>query len=146
MYCYSIVTNVQCVVRELDMWLEISKEHPIFLKTVAKLSGISIPQELIERLNTVQRNFEDLHKAIKEIGGMPGYWDRGYIMYPPAGRVTGYVNLFLRNDQDFIDVLMEIRRYGKENEVWQTLLEHFTQEQQYMYRLFVTLRSQLLMR
>lgn len=60
-----------------------------------------------------------------------------------VGMVRRLLDRFLELDRMFLDLLKKVRKYGTEDKVWQTLLEHITHEQQYMYRLMNTLRSQL---
>jgi hypothetical protein len=138
-----MLTDIGCALRELDMWTEISKEHPVFIKNVAKLSNIDLPKELIEKLDMINRHFESLHQAVKELMRQQQYGGMGWITYPPMMQVRNLVETFLQYDMNFINVLKQVQNYGKENKVWQTLIEHIMQEQEYMYRLFVTLKNQM---
>ncbi|WP_157910226.1 DUF2935 domain-containing protein [Petroclostridium xylanilyticum] len=143
MYCYTVLTNTLCALRELDMWTEISKQHPVFIKTVAKSSNIDLPKELINKLDKLNENFEALHKRVKEIIRRQPYGGVDWMAYLPLIQVRSLVETFLQYDIDFLNVLNQVKNYGRENKVWQTLLEHIIHEQEYMYRLFVTLRNQM---
>lgn len=60
-----------------------------------------------------------------------------------AGKVRRLVDRFIQLDKKFLDVLPRVKGIGKEDKVWQILLSHITHEQEYMYTLMRTLRSQL---
>ncbi|MDK2799637.1 MAG: hypothetical protein PWP27_1366 [Clostridiales bacterium] len=145
MFCYSVVTNIQCVLRELDMWSEISKEHPIFIKTVAKLTNKNLAKEITDRLDKVNENFSNLQKHVKTLSERLGYGGTGWMNYTLMSQVSRLIEMFLKYDVDFLNVLKQVKTYGKDDKVWQTLIEHITEEEEYMYRLFTTLRSQLYM-
>ncbi|MGE4283680.1 MAG: DUF2935 domain-containing protein [Clostridia bacterium] len=143
MYCYTMLTDTMCVIRELDMWTEISKEHPIFLKNVAKLSNINLPNDLVASLDKVNEQFESLHRTVKQLMAQQPYGGMGWMPNPQMMQVRALVETFLQYDMNFINVLRQVQNHGKENAVWQTLVGHITQEQEYMYRLFTGLRNQM---
>ncbi|KXG74180.1 DUF2935 domain-containing protein [Thermotalea metallivorans] len=143
MYCYTIACNLQCVLRELIMWTDISSEHPIFIKTVAKLTKKDLPKNIVEELKKLNEMFEELNKHAKEqLAGMQ------HMMMHPAlwvhmNQIKTLLNEFGRRNRIFMNLLKEMMHYGKEDKVWQTLLSHIEEEQTYMDRLFHTLYMQL---
>ncbi len=72
-----------------------------------------------------------------------GQMDQTQVMHAFSRRVLSLIDRFLRYDRRFLDLLRRVRQYGREDRVWQTLLTHFIQEQEYMLRLMRTLRSQI---
>ena len=63
----------------------------------------------------------------------------------PSVRYTtiDFLNDFLQLDKEMISLLKDLKNYGVEDKVWQTLIEHITHEQKYMYRLFSCLLNQI---
>jgi len=140
LYCYTYVSGINCVISELLLWTEISSEHPIFIQTVAKLTNKDLPKNLIDNLNNVNKIFKDLNEETK------GLRDRAAfnIMNPNyVQQVKRIINEFLRRDEYFLRVLKEVKSYSTEDKVWQTLLEHITEEQTFMYNTFCQMMNQL---
>jgi hypothetical protein len=46
-------------------------------------------------------------------------------------------------DRRAIQLYPQLRAYGKEDKVFQTLLEHIEHEQRFMYETFTNIRSQI---
>lgn len=142
MYCLTIVTGIKCIVSELNMWTDISCEHPIFLKTVAELTDKKLPEEIISKLNNLNVSFCNLNKRVKRFYGY--FSGINYYMSPPVIRMTiSFCNSFLKYDKEIIALLKDLKNFGTEDNVWQTLVEHITHEQKYMYRLFSSLLDQI---
>nr|WP_279288983.1 DUF2935 domain-containing protein [Anaerosolibacter carboniphilus] len=135
--------SLQCVLRELLMWTDISSEHPIFVKTVAKLSKKDLPKSIVEELKKLNKSFEELNMNAKEQltnaqnsvaqPTMCGYMNQAKML----------LNEFGRLNRIWIGLIKEIMKYGKDDKVWQTLLSHIEEEQIYMDRLFHTLYMQI---
>ena len=53
-----------------------------------------------------------------------------------------YIEAFLVLDKMALSVLEEARQYGKEDMVWQTLLEHISEEQTYMFEAVRNIKKQ----
>lgn len=142
MYYISIVTSIKCVINELNMWTEISSEHPIFLETVAKLTDKNLPQEIIMKLNNINRGFSNLNRHVKRYYGQ--FNEIAHYMSPSVINITAkFCNRFLQLDREVISLLKDLKSYGTEDNIWQTLVEHITHEQKYMYRLFSSLLKQI---
>lgn len=140
MYCFTCVSGINCVISELLLWTEISSEHPIFIQTVAKLTNKDLPKNIIDNLNNVNKIFKDLNEETKELRNEAAskFMDFYYVQ-----QVKRIVNEFLRRDEYFLRVLKEVKAYGTEDKVWQTLLEHITEEQRFMYNTFHQIINQL---
>jgi hypothetical protein len=57
--------------------------------------------------------------------------------------VRGLVQEFLRCDEYFLSILPEVKQHGKDDKTFQTLLEHITDEQKFMYEIMTDLKVQL---
>ncbi len=143
MFCYTTITDIRCVLRELDLWTQISKEHPVFIKTVAELTDKDLSKEIIKQLDEVQKKFEHLHRAVRDACCRLGYGGAGWRVCPPMSGIRNLVEAFLRYNCDFLNVLKCVKTYGEEDKVWQALIGHIINEQEYMHQLFRMLRSQL---
>lgn len=144
MFCYTVANNIDCVARELAMWSEISMEHPNFLCSVAQLTHKRLSPEIKHSLSRVSEKFREIHKCAKN------YLEKWGCMYPnpiattPATReLVDCMEDFLKTDCTFLDILRELKEYGKRDPLWQTLVGHIQQEQRYMYRLIETLLMQI---
>ncbi len=144
MYCYTVANSYVCILRELQMWTEISSEHPIFIKTVAQLSKKKLPEELVDSLTKISNDFKNLNQTAKDLCYEFTLFPMDYVkMYGMIKSIKKALRDFERLDKLFLNILKETMKYGEEDKVWQTLLEHIREEQIYMYRLFGTLYSQL---
>lgn len=142
MYCLSIVTGIKCVINELNMWTDISSEHPIFLKTVAELTNKNLSAEIISKLDSMSSAFATLNRRVKTFYGQFNV-TANYISPFSKRMAIDFCNRFLQLDKEFISLLKDLKKYGAEDKVWQTLVEHITHEQKYMYRLFSSLLNQI---
>ncbi|KOA21281.1 hypothetical protein CLHOM_04110 [Clostridium homopropionicum DSM 5847] len=140
MYCYTYVSGINCVINELLLWTEISSEHPIFIQTVAKLTNKDLPKNIIDNLNNVNKIFKDLNEETKELRNRSAF---NFMNFYYVQQVKRTVYEFLRRDEYFLRVLMEVKAYGTEDKVWQTLLEHIIEEQTFMYTTFNQIINQL---
>ena len=193
MFCYTVATGLKCVLQELMMWSNISSEHPVFIKTVAKLTNKKLPSELTAELDMVREQFlkikEDTESLMKktpmprmETNMMPmqGQFPAGFTgaplmpslpppflpmdpnawqqsmpfmtrpqMMPPQmdvmylNEVRRLIDRFMKADSVFLTTLDKVKNIGAQDEVWQTLLRHIIDEQEYMYILMETLKPQL---
>ena len=140
MYCFTYVSGINCVISELLLWTEISSEHPIFIQTVAKLTNKDLPKNIIDNLNNVNKIFKDLNEEAKELRNEAALNIMNFYYVQQVKRI---VNEFLRRDEYFLRVLKEVKAYGTEDKVWQTLLEHIIEEQTFMYNTFHQIINQL---
>lgn len=141
MYCFTHANNLNCVFNELTLWSDISSEHPIFIQTVAQLTNKNLPPALVERLLEINRLFTQLKERVQDTrmeASLNPYMYPQHIM-----KIKRLINEFLLYDSRFLALLPEIQQIGQEDKVWQTLLEHITHEQRFMYELFCNLLRQL---
>jgi hypothetical protein len=141
LYCFTYINNLTCVLNELMLWSDISSEHPIFIKTVGGLTSKNLPAELVENLLEVNRMFTDLKQKTMEV--IRKIRSNPYMYLNHIGEVRNLVKEFLSHDMHFLELLPEIRQIEKEDMVWQTLLEHITEEQKFMYEIMTDLKIQL---
>ncbi|MFZ5353221.1 MAG: DUF2935 domain-containing protein [Bacillota bacterium] len=143
MFCYSVAFNINCVLRELIMWTEISYEHPIFIKNVAELSGKKLSKELQAKLNAVHESFRKLISDVRlyDPKVLPsGLFDHEYT----KNQLEELTRRFLLADREFIQLINgELISHSKKDKVLLALLTHILQEQKYMYRLFSSLLRQI---
>jgi hypothetical protein len=137
-YCYTYANNYKCILRELSLWSDISSDHPIFIKTVAKLTNKNLPKNIINGLNEINKEFSALNEKVNLLNNEHNFNIQALHM-----EIKKLINEFLRNDEKFLKLLPEVKSYGKEDKVWQVLLNHITHEQRFMFELFTNLISQL---
>ncbi|WP_051542181.1 DUF2935 domain-containing protein [Clostridium lundense] len=141
LYCYTSVNNLNCVFNELMLWTDISSEHPIFIKTVATLTKKNLPKEIENRLMEVNKMFSNLNKKVVSLRKKV---TANSIPLPNViTELNKFIKEFFKYDEFFLGLLSEIKSYGKEDKVWQTLLNHITHEQKFMYELFQNIDNQI---
>ncbi|WP_035291010.1 DUF2935 domain-containing protein [Clostridium sp. KNHs214] len=136
MYCYTYANNLNCIFNEILLWSDISSEHPIFIRTVGELTKKNLPKEIIDNLMHVNKMFSMLKQKATILMKTP-------FNYGTYFKIKELLNEFLLHDMHFLELLPKIRSYGKEDKVWQTLLEHITHEQKFMYQLISNLNNQI---
>lgn len=135
------INNINCVLRELLLWSDISSEHPIFIKATAQCTNKNLPKRLEDELTEINRIFKNINNSAKALEGKVSGFQR-----VPANltmELKRLIDEFLRHDIHAVKVLNELQQYGKNDRVWQTQLEHITEEQKFMYNTFTSLRKQL---
>lgn len=142
MYCFTYANGLNCIVNELLLWTEISSEHPIFIKTVASLTNKNLSQGTLKKLMDVHNNFADLNKRVRAVRS--NIQRNPYNMPVHSMELKRLIKNFLFHDNHFLSILPEVKQYGREDKVWQTLLNHITHEQRFMYELMTDLDRQLL--
>ena len=140
MYCRTYANNSYCIVNELLLWTEISSEHPIFIKTIAALTKKKLSTSTLNKLMDIHKMFSDLNKMAYSI--KDEQLSKPCHQYTVMSKIQGLVNKFLLHDTHMITLLPEMQDYGKDDEVWQTLLQHIDHEQRFMYELFTDLQKQ----
>lgn len=139
MYCFTYINSFQCVINELILWSDISSEHPIFIKTVAQLSHKKLSKDTLEKLMEVNKTFNEVKEKTLEVKNKI----TPYMELHQIPDVRGLVKEFLRSDEYFLSILPEVKQYGKDDKTFQTLLEHITDEQKFMYEIMTDLKVQL---
>jgi len=142
MYCLAVVTGINCVINELNIWTEISSEHPVFLKTVAELTDKNLTEEMVMGLDNINKRFAELNRRVRNLYSQ-SYNFSYYAMPNLRMRVIILCRRFMQLDREAIRLYEDLTEVGREDRVWQTLIEHIIHEQKYMYRLFGKLLEQL---
>ncbi|MBU5485783.1 DUF2935 domain-containing protein [Clostridium sp. MSJ-11] len=137
MYCYTLVNNLNCVFNELILWSDISSEHPIFIKTLGELTKKDLPKDIVNQLMHINKVFSQLKTKVEELK------KRGCPIPYAVMELKKLINEFCMHDAHFLSLLEEVKKYGKKDKVWQTLLEHITHEQKFMYELMGNINMQL---
>ncbi len=141
MYCYTYVNQFTCVFNELQLWSHISKDHPVFLKTVATLSNIKLPKAKEDELDEIQKTFSDLYNKVvslkRAIGGCPTL----YAHYVVA--IKNLIDEFILHDTHAINFYSQLLSTDIENKTWLELVKHIISEQAFMLELFKDLKQQI---
>lgn len=143
MYCYTYLTGLECGLRELALWSEISSEHPIFLQSVAGCLNLPLSPSIVAGLNRINQCMKAVNQEALRLLSMAGY-HRDKMMHSPLVQETArLMQQFLQYDQEFLGILQQLKMIGRDQPVWQMLVTHIEQEQIYMYNLIYTLMQQL---
>lgn len=141
MYCYTYVNEFSCMFNELQLWSHISSDHPNFLKTVATLSKINLPKEVVDSLDTIHKTFQELYNNVvylkKTIVGNPNLTNKH------AMDVDNLIDSFILHDSKAVYFYPKLMAFGKENMTWKELVTHIINEQAFMLDLFKDLRQQI---
>ena len=130
------------ILRQIIFWTEISKEHPIVINTVADLTQKNLPQELKNNVMSFNERFEQIQNEARQLLG-DVLNDNATMNGVFMDKVLDLIVDFLMTDRDWINTLGEVETYGKEDQVWQTLIGHITEEQVYAAQLFSAYRQYL---
>lgn len=141
MYCFTYASSYDCIFNELTLWSEISSEHPIFIKTVAELSGKNLPQDIEKGLMQYNRDFTEFKEKVIQTREQLVF--NRYYRNDVGMEIKKLINEFIIMDENFLNFLSKVRTIAPEDKVWQTLLEHITEEQTFMKKLFEDLKLQL---
>lgn len=143
MYCYTIVNSLDCVLKELGIWTQISSEHHIFLLKIAQLTNKRINRSLEKRIKDSRKEFTKLEKSIVKIDKQ---FNGRYNAISAKKKTKAVIDLlkeFLQLDKNFLGILKNLEKIGKRDKVWQALIAHIIDEQEYMFSLFSNLLNQL---
>ncbi|KRQ87648.1 hypothetical protein ABG79_00449 [Caloramator mitchellensis] len=137
MYCKCYFNNLCCVINEIILWSEISSEHPVFIKTVAALTNKNLSQSIVNRLNEVSNMFKPINERARDLKAACRQTSLIYL------DVKKLIEEFLLHDGHFLMLIPDVKQYGKDDMVWQELLEHITHEQRFMFELFTNFQDLL---
>lgn len=141
MYCYTVASGLGCVLQELLLWSNTSKEHQTFILTIADLTNKNLSPEIEDQLTKLHEKFEEIEDQTKRYyKEVKKCWPHPHPLYYQVGKT---INMFLHYNCEFLNTLQILKTYGEEDQVWQTLLEHIEDEQKYMGRLLNNLLHQL---
>lgn len=137
MYCFTYANTLNYIFNNLFLWSKTTAEHPIFIKTVAELTNKNLSAELVEQLTELNKTFYELNQRTKRLNKQMSRQ-----MMPPLP-LKQLIQQFLVANDMMINVVTDVKEYGKDDEVWQMLLEHILSEQKYMNDLFEDLLLQI---
>lgn len=145
MFCYTYLTGLECGLRELVLWSEISSQHPIFFTNVANCLNINLDPSIVAGLNRIEECFNFINQEARRLLAMAGN-HRNNMMYnySLAQETARLMQLFLQNNQEFLAIIQQLKNYGKDQPVWQILVGHIENEQVYMNGLITTLLQQIM--
>lgn len=130
------------IVDQIIFWTEISKEHPIVINKLAQLSNIKLPASIIRDSLRFSKNFQAIQNQAKKLNEIfEEQDDDNWKAYQQRGlqqEIYRLVRAFATTDRQWISLLHEISRYGREDEVFQTLIQHIIDEQTYAYNVIAT--------
>ena len=141
MYCYTYVNQFPCIFNELQLWTHISSDHPVFLKTVASLSDINLPQTVIAILDSINKRFLNLHNEAAFMKNNVG--NNPHTYYSQMNDVKMLIDDFINEDTHAISFYPQLMVYAADNKAWQELVKHIINEQAFMLELFNDLKHQL---
>jgi hypothetical protein len=140
-YCYTCVDEFSCIFNELQLWSYISGDHPNFLKTVAKLSNVPLPQVTEDKLDDIHKSFQTVYDNVlylkKIVVGNPNLNNQH------AMAVKKVINEFMFYDSQVLLFYPQLLNFGKDNMSWQELVKHIISEQTFMLELFQDLEQQI---
>ena len=141
MYCYTYINQFPCIFNELQLWSHISSDHPIFLKTVAALSDVNLPEDIEKNLEDIHKDFSSLFNKVvhlkRSVDGNPAQYFQHVI------DTKALIDEFLCHDTHALSFYPHLISYGKENKAWQELVNHIIDEQTFMLELFKDLKQQI---
>lgn len=141
MYCYTHAHELTCIFNELQLWSHISSDHPNFLKTVAALTGVQLPNPVINQLDEIHKAFNELYDHVVEMKKTMARSTK--LKGPEAIMVKKAIDNFLIHDTHAIALYPKLLDFGTEQMAWQELVKHITNEQAFMLELFKDLKKQL---
>src|SRR5690606_31739483 len=141
MYCFTKINHLMCVFNELILWTEISKEHPVFIRTFAGLTDKNLSSKTLGKLEEVNLYFSKLQEKSKILKTRIKYGIKIHCSY--INSLREYIDEFLLIDRAAVSVYREVMDYGKNDNAWQTLVEHIIEEQSYMFEVFKDLKEQM---
>lgn len=144
MFCYTYLSNVECGLRELILWSEISCQHPIFITNVAQCLNITLPPNIIAGLERMRQCFANINQQARQLlACAPQHRHNVMHNFTLAQQTAHLMQQFLQYDQEFIGILQQVKNFGTNQPVFQTLIHHIENEQVYMCQLISTLLQQL---
>ncbi|AGL01081.1 DUF2935 domain-containing protein [Desulfoscipio gibsoniae] len=141
MYCYTYLPSLECGLRELILWSEISSQHPVFFINVAQCLNLNLTPQIVADLNRMKNCFNSINNEARPLLSLLTY--QNHIDYSLAHSTSQLMQQFLHYDQELLAFIQHLKAYGQNQPVWQTLVSHIENEQIYMYRLISTLREQI---
>lgn len=119
------------ILSQIIFWCEISKEHPVVILKFVELTDKKMPNALTnkvmlfsERFARIQSEALVVSKAVER-----EYDEENRERYQQ--RIMPILYDFLSLNPLWIRTIQRVSEFGKDDEVFQTLLEHITQEQMY---------------
>lgn len=141
MYCYTHINQFACIFNELRLWTHISSDHPEFLKNVANLSKINLPEDIEDELDAIHKLFLGLYNNVmhlkKLVENNPPLYTQHII------NIRRVLDEFLLHDTHALSFYPKLLILGKDNEAWKELVNHIINEQAFMFELIKDLKQQI---
>src|SRR5690554_3132605 len=103
---------------ELNFWISLSREHPIFIKEIAQSQHILLDTSLQKHLNKNYKDFSGLHKNINILMNQ---LRSNFTLCPPPNNpyflleVSANLHNIIQVNVDFIDILKKLGHLGSRN-------------------------------
>jgi hypothetical protein len=138
-YNNGILPYVSQLLNEINFWVDLSKEHPIFIKKIAQNQEIDISSSIKETLN---KNFKDFNRISREILVIQHQWN----FYPSPSITEQHLLLnistllqdVLKVDVDFLNSLKTLEDLPAKDNSWKIFINHITLEQKQLLQLCTT--------
>lgn len=119
------------ILDQILFWTEISKEHPIVVNTFAKLTNKDIEASLVTEVKAYSEVFQNIQSRAKTLRGALEKSVNKYDSATITQEIKRIIQDFSIEDENWIETLQKVAVYGKDDTIWQTLLQHITEEQIY---------------
>lgn len=124
------------LLNEMNFWMDLSKEHPMFIKTMAKNQKVTIDSTVKERLN---KNYKDFHHISKELVIIQHQWN----FYPLPSvndqyllfRISAIIENILKADVQFLNSLKYLENLSAKDNSWRIFINHITLEQRQLLQI-----------
>lgn len=125
---YDLNTIAIVTLDEMKLWAKNSKEHPIFIRKVADLTKKCLSSETISGLDKMNIEFAKIEVKAHDI--------QRTCHYDIINEIKKLILRYLAVNKEFVSLLEKTKSVGKDDLVWQLLLQHIIEEQQYTGSLF----------
>lgn len=124
------------ILDQIIFWTEISKEHPIVVNTFEELTVKALPKELKKEISEFTKKFNNIQtKAVYLKKPLDDYPLHPYVYDAISQEIYHLLRVYITVNQQWLNTLDKTTEYGKDDKIWQTLLEHITEEQIYASQL-----------
>lgn len=123
------------VIKELEFWTFIAKGHPLFILSELQERVKNSPFEPV--LINFHENYSHLETRVKKLTKEYHDMCQSPLFYGKiSGKLREIIECFLKLNRQFIDLIEDLQKIGKEDANWQLLLEHIQREHIYMNEKF----------
>lgn len=128
-YSNGIHPFISQIVSELSFWIDLSLEHPIFIKKIAQSQEIIISKNLKERLN---KNFKDFNRLSRGLLVIQQQWNFSSAFFYDHKLLSNIPTILqdtLKIDIDFLQSLKALEELPVKDNSWKIIINHITLEQ-----------------